>query len=110
MGLLRWLGFVKLADYGLELTGDRRIRIHGWTVLDDGKGGAIVGWTDGDAAVHELNKWQLVKPQRTTLKHDDDGDEWDWMIVAARARAEAPRVQPPRFRRRPCRRSRSRRA
>src|SRR5439155_11502315 len=93
MGLLRWLGFVKLADYGLELTPERRIRTRSWAVLDDGSGGAIVGWTVDDANVDQLRKWQLVRPQAQPRPKDDD--EWEWMIAAARARAQPPAAPAP---------------
>lgn len=90
MGLLRWLGFVRLAEYGLELTPEGRIRSHSFVALDDGKGGAIVGWTDGDEGVEQLRKWRLVPAQQLGQRVPDD--EWEWMIAAARARA---RAEPP---------------
>ena len=34
MGLLRWLGYAKLADHGLELTEDGRLRTHDGMILD----------------------------------------------------------------------------
>jgi hypothetical protein len=87
MGLLRWLGFVRLADYGLDLTPDGRVRARSFVVLDDGGGGAIVGWAEGDPGVDQLRKWQLVPPRNVATARDDD--EWEWMMAAARARARA---------------------
>src|SRR5688572_16022425 len=55
--LLRRLGFVKLDRYGLVLTPDGRIATTR-VVLDDGTGGPIVGWQDGDQAITELPAWQ----------------------------------------------------
>jgi len=93
MGLLRWLGFVKLADFGLELTPDRRIRSRRWVVFDDGGPGAIVGWTADDASVQELTKWELVKP-KANVESDDD---WEWLFAIACARAgAAPAPEPSR--------------
>jgi hypothetical protein len=92
MGLLRWLGFVRLADYGLELTAEKRIRARSFVVLDDGGGGAIVGWADGDPGVDQLRKWQLVPPRQLAAPRDDD--EWEWMMAAARARARAEAQAP----------------
>ena len=96
MGLLRWLGFVRLADYGLELTSEGRVRARSFVVLDDGGGGAIVGWAQGDSGVDQLRKWRLVPPHQLAAPRDDD--EWEWMMAAARARARAepPPPQAPR--------------
>lgn len=91
MGLLRWLGFVRLADYGLELTPERRIRSRSFVALDDGRGGAIVGWTEGDEGVEQLRKWRLVPAQSLAAPREPD-DDWEWMIAAARARARAERA------------------
>ena len=54
--LLRRWGFVKLRRYGLELTSDGRIVTHR-PVLDNGTGGRIVGWQDGDVAIWKLSPW-----------------------------------------------------
>src|ERR1041384_5173174 len=54
--LLRRGGFVKLRRYGLELTSDGRIVTHR-PVLDNGTGGRIVGWQDGDVAIWKLSPW-----------------------------------------------------
>ncbi|HEY5934349.1 MAG TPA: hypothetical protein VIU61_06940 [Kofleriaceae bacterium] len=51
--LLERMGFVRLRDYGLILTADRRV-VTTRTVLDDGFGSQIVGWPNGDLAVIEL--------------------------------------------------------
>jgi hypothetical protein len=54
--LQRW-GFVKLRRYGLELTSDGRILSTRPAVLDDGTGGRIVGWQDGDVSIWKLSRW-----------------------------------------------------
>ncbi len=54
--LKRW-GFVKLHRYGLELTSDGRILSTRPAVLDDGTGGRIVGWQEGDVAIWKLSRW-----------------------------------------------------
>jgi hypothetical protein len=53
--LQRW-GFVKLRRYGLELTSDGRILSTRPAVLDDGTGGRIVGWQDGDVSIWKLSR------------------------------------------------------
>ena len=63
MGLhsfLERLGFVRLRDFGLLLTPDRRI-VTTREVLDDGYGATVVGWEDSDLAAAEL-----VKKRRAT--------------------------------------------
>jgi hypothetical protein len=60
--LLERLGFVKLDRYGLLLTPDGRIISTRPAVLDDGLGGRIVGWQDGDLAAMELQKWEPARP------------------------------------------------
>jgi len=60
--LLGRLGFVKLDRYGLLLTPDGRILSSRPAVLDDGLGGRIVGWLDGDLAAMELDKWEPARP------------------------------------------------
>ena len=59
--LFRRLGFVKLDDYGLLLTSEGRILSTRPTVLDDGLGGKIVGWREGDLAAMELDRWHGMK-------------------------------------------------
>src|SRR4051812_19844197 len=54
--LQRW-GFVQLRRYGLELTSDGRILSTRPAVLDDGTGGRIVGWQDGDVSIWKLSGW-----------------------------------------------------
>jgi hypothetical protein len=54
--LFRRLGFVKLDRYGLILTPDDRV-MSTRPVLDDGLGGKIVGWQEGDLAAMELERW-----------------------------------------------------
>src|SRR4051812_21493262 len=54
--LQRW-GFVQLRRYGLELTSDGRILSTRPAVLDDGTGGRIVGWQDGDVSIWKLSRW-----------------------------------------------------
>jgi hypothetical protein len=53
--LLERLGFVRLRDFGLILTADRRI-VTTREVLDDGYGATVVGWEDSDLAATELKK------------------------------------------------------
>src|SRR5437868_3255687 len=55
--LLQRLGFVKLHRYGLALTSDGRIVSTRSAVLDDGTGGKVVGWQDGDVAIWKLAAW-----------------------------------------------------
>src|SRR5580704_18261323 len=52
------LGFVRIGKYGLVLTPDDRILSTRPAVLDDGLGGKIVGWVEGDLAAMELEHWQ----------------------------------------------------
>lgn len=54
--LLRRWGFVQLRKYGLELTSDGRI-LSSRPVLDDGTGGRVVGWQDGDVSIWKLSPW-----------------------------------------------------
>ncbi|MBV8758974.1 MAG: hypothetical protein JO257_16925 [Deltaproteobacteria bacterium] len=56
--LLGKLGYVKLDRYGLLLTPDGRVLSQRPSVLDDGLGGRIVGWEDGDLAAMELEPWE----------------------------------------------------
>ena len=60
--LLKRLGFVRIARYGLVLTPEGRIMSLRPAVLDDGLGGRIVGWPDGDLAAMELQKWEPARP------------------------------------------------
>src|SRR5690349_11907119 len=60
--LLKRLGFVRIAHYGLVLTPEGRIMSLRPAVLDDGLGGRIVGWPDGDLAAMELQKWEPARP------------------------------------------------
>lgn len=60
--LLRRLGFVKLADYGLVLTAEDRIQSTRPHVLEDSLSGApVVGWLESDLAAAELPKWGAPK-------------------------------------------------
>ncbi len=56
--LLARLGFVRIGRFGLVLTPDDRILSTRPAVLDDGLGGKIVGWDEGDLAAMELEHWQ----------------------------------------------------
>ncbi len=56
--LMKKLGFVKLSKFGLVLTPEGRLLSMRPAVLDDGFGGKIVGWQDGDLAAAELEQWQ----------------------------------------------------
>ncbi len=65
--LMTRLGYVKLGRFGLSLTAEGRILSMRPAALDDGFGGRIVGWEDGDLAAMELEKWQpQAAPQRAT--------------------------------------------
>ena len=55
-------GLVKLDRYGLILTSDGRILSNRPAVLDDGLGGKIVGWLEGDLAAMELEHWGAARP------------------------------------------------
>lgn len=55
--LLERLGYVKLDRYGLLLTQDGRILSARPAMLDDGLGGRVVGWQDGDLAAMQLERW-----------------------------------------------------
>jgi hypothetical protein len=56
--LMKKLGFVKISSFGLVLTPEGRLLSMRPAVLDDGFGGKIVGWQDGDLAAAELEQWQ----------------------------------------------------
>ncbi len=67
--LMLRLGYVKLDRYGLLVTPEDRIMATRPTILDDGVGGRIVGWRDGDLAAMELSSWapipQITRPATT---------------------------------------------
>jgi hypothetical protein len=63
---LRRFGFAKLDRYGLILTPDDRVISTRHAVLDDGLGGKIVGWLEGDLAATELEPWGA--PKQATAK------------------------------------------
>ncbi len=63
---LRRFGFAKLDRYGLILTPDDRVISMRPAVLDDGLGGKIVGWLEGDLAAMELEHWGA--PKKATAK------------------------------------------
>ena len=60
--LMKKLGFVKISQYGLVLTPEGRLLSMRPAVLDDGFGGRIVGWQDGDLAAAELERWEPARP------------------------------------------------
>jgi hypothetical protein len=60
--VLERLGFVRLRDFGLLLTPDRRV-LTTRSILDDGFGGRVVGWADGDLATMELTPWGVDAPR-----------------------------------------------
>src|SRR6185312_4149149 len=60
--LLARMGYVKLDRYGLLLTSEGRILSSRPAVLDDGLGGRIVGWEEGDLAAMELERWAPMLP------------------------------------------------
>jgi hypothetical protein len=116
--LQRW-GFVKLRRYGLELTSDGRILSTRPAVLDDGTGGRVVGWQDGDVSIWKLSRWSSgvgetpaalaapVAPSRASARVIPaevageavvEEDDWEWTIALARARVaveEAEAARPP---------------
>jgi hypothetical protein len=55
--LLERLGFVRLRDFGLIISPERRLLTTRSAVLDDGFGGIVVGWSDSDLATTELTRW-----------------------------------------------------
>src|SRR5690242_7906296 len=92
--LLERLGFVRLRDYGLHLTPDRRI-VSNRAVLDDGYGTRIVGYTDDDLAAMELVPWgsppapkPVVKALPAPPPAPPEEEDWEWQIARARATAE----------------------
>ena len=111
--LMKRLGFVRLDRYGLVLTPEGRIMSLRPAVLDDGLGGKIVGWQEGDLAAMELEPWEPFRPasQRAVASRVAitmisaptpvavapepvlDEDEWEWEIALARARVAADEVQ-----------------
>jgi hypothetical protein len=119
--LMKRLGFVKLDRYGLVLTPEGRIMSLRPTVLDDGLGGKVVGWQEGDLAAMELDAWEPFRPasQRAVASRVAitmlpapvsvpvparapvavapepvvEEDEWEWEIALARARVAADEVQ-----------------
>jgi hypothetical protein len=60
--LMKRLGYVKLSSYGLVLTPEGRVLSMRPAALDDGLGGRIVGWEEGDLAAMELEKWEPARP------------------------------------------------
>lgn len=67
--VMKKLGFVKISKFGLVLTPEGRLMSMRPAVLDDGFGGKIVGWQDGDLAAAELEQWQprgAVRPASPT--------------------------------------------
>lgn len=120
--LLRRMGFVKLRSYGLALTTDGRIVSTRGAVLDDGAGGPIVGWQDGDVAIWKLSRWADPPPEpvvfaaatpapppppspppvapsahvmsaEVAAEPAVDEDDWEWTIALARARAAVEEVE-----------------
>lgn len=120
--LMKRLGFVRLASYGLVLTPEGRIMSLRPAVLDDGIGGRIVGWRDRDLAAMELQKWEPARPapQAAVATRpavapppvpappvatvspvpplveaavDSDEDAWEWEIALARARVAAEEAE-----------------
>jgi hypothetical protein len=59
----RW-GYARLDQYGLILTPEGRVMSTRPAVLDDGLGGRIVGWQDGDLAAMELDHFGEPKPKQ----------------------------------------------
>jgi hypothetical protein len=63
---LRRFGYARLDRYGLVLTPDDRVMSARPAVLDDGLGGKIVGWLEGDLAAMELDQYR--PPRRSSPK------------------------------------------
>src|SRR5688572_9416848 len=111
--LLERLGFVRLREFGLHMTENRRT-VTTRKVIDDGFGAVIVGYANTDLASLELAPPPLphVKPVTvappppapvlfTITKPEPapaalpppapapiiEEDDWEWEIAAARARA-----------------------
>lgn len=61
--LKRW-GFARLDRYGLVLTPEDRVMTARPAILDDGLGGKIVGWLEGDLAAMELEHWGPPKAKK----------------------------------------------
>ncbi len=61
--LRRW-GYTKLDRYGLVVTPEGRVISTRPSVLDDGLGGKIVGWLEGDLAAMELEPWGGAKKRK----------------------------------------------
>ncbi len=61
--LRRW-GFARLDRYGLVLTPEERVMTTRPAILDDGLGGKIVGWLEGDLAAMELEHWGPPKAKK----------------------------------------------
>jgi hypothetical protein len=113
--LMKKLGLVKLDRYGLALTPEGRVMSMRPAVLDDGFGGRIVGWEDGDLAAAELEAWpaaarprpaappppvrtaplavaappMVARPAAPVVAGEREEDDWEWTIAIARARAAA---------------------
>src|SRR5687768_4485877 len=62
--VLERFGFVRLRDYGLLLTPDRRVLSTRSDVRDDGFGQRVVGWADDDLVTMELPAWSTAPEQQ----------------------------------------------
>lgn len=118
--LMKRLGYVKLSSYGLVLTPEGRVLSMRPASLDDGVGGRIVGWREGDLAAMELEKWEparpapkaavatrvavpvrppipsIPRPVATPVLAPEpvvEEDDWEWTIAIARARAAADEAE-----------------
>jgi hypothetical protein len=89
--LQRW-GFVQLRRYGLELTSDGRILSARPAVLDDGTGGRIVGWQDGDVSIWKLSRWSEAPRVGSEVASGATGGVTRGVIVMPPA--PAPAVRP----------------
>jgi hypothetical protein len=120
--LLERLGFVRLRDFGLIISPERRLLTTRSAVLDDGFGGIVVGWADSDLATTELPTWgtnpaiavtakPVLPPQQFNLApaaaqpisppqpinlapEPCEEDPWEWEIAMARARAASDVDEP----------------
>ena len=84
--LMKRLGYVKLSSYGLVLTPEGRVLSMRPAALDDGLGGRIVGWEEGDLAAMELDKWE---PARPAPKFDCPGPANPWSATYCPRRSKA---------------------
>jgi hypothetical protein len=91
--LQRW-GFVKLDRYGLMLTPEGRVLTTRPAILDDGTGGRIVGWQDGDPAIFELKTCETSRAEAKKPREPDHAAATPPSIPAVSDAAEPPAPAP----------------